>query len=219
MIVPSRLAGRDSSEKGARSSVIVRRRAPAQPVEAQRRSRRSRRVSPGFMRQDVLVSKDRADDAEHRQAQPRHAPARCRTSSAAGRRAAAASSEAGTCRCRISAPDRSLRRASARRPARRQARQTPRRRRRTAASPSLASSAPPKAAISRCASGAAGRRASRPAAARTAPDQQRHHQRAEGQVEERCADGDLVAVERLDDERIERADRARSRWPSSGTDC
>ena len=65
----------------------------------------------------------------------RDARASCRTPSAAGRRAAAASCRRRPSRRRPSAPDRSARRAPARRRGRRRGRQAPRRRRRTAPSP------------------------------------------------------------------------------------
>ena len=50
-------------------------------------------------------------------------------------------------------------------------------------------------------------------------DQQRNEQRPEGRVEERRADRNLLAGQRLERERIERADEHRRAGASPGTDC
>ena len=50
-------------------------------------------------------------------------------------------------------------------------------------------------------------------------DQKRHEQRREGRVEERRPDRNLLAGERFERERIERADEHRGAGASPGTDC
>ena len=89
----------------------------------------------------------------------------------------------------------------------------------SATTASATTSATPKADDRRCAAPSRSPRFQASDWPNGSDEQQRHHQRHEGEVEEGRADRDLVAGQRLQRERIERADEAPWRRRSRGRGC